>query len=317
MFEQVLGQGLPKEMLTTAIQTGKLSHAYIFHGKKGVGKTTMAIEFAKAILCQNHSACGVCPACKQFYSTSDVHIVEGDKSIAVETVRQITAEIFLKPFHFPKKIYIIKDADKMTVQAQNALLKVFEEPPSYAILILVTSNVSMLLPTILSRGTEVRFQPLTQRELKEYFIRNKLEVPPENILSGANGSVTEALSLSQSEAISKMTETVGQDILSFFQKRTTGAMLRLYQDFLSCQEQFQLLSDLFHSYVYDMTVTDPALKKLPRHTQSDRLSLSTATKIYKELATLAERQASNADYGLTVLSFLIQVKNHLTQERNF
>lgn len=316
MFEQVLGQTLPKEILSTAIQTGKLSHAYIFHGKRGVGKTTMAVEFAKAILCQNHSACGICPACKQFYSTSDVRIVEGDKSIAVETVRQITSEIFLKPFHFPKKIYIIKDADKMTVQAQNALLKVFEEPPSYAILILVTSNVSMLLPTILSRGTEVRFQPLSPRELKEYFMKNKLEVPTEDILSRANGSVTEALLLSQSETVSQTVQTVGQDILSFFQKRTTGAMLRLYQDFLACQEQSQLLCDLFHSYVYDMTVTDPALKK-NQNNLSVSLSLSTATKIYRELAILAERQSSNADYGLTVLSFLIQVRNHLTEERNF
>ena len=317
MFEQVVGQSLPKEMLKTAIQTGKLNHAYIFHVKKGVGKTTLALEFAKAILCENHTACGDCPSCKQFYSTSDVKIIESEKSIPVETVRELTSEIFLKPFHFPRKIYLIKDADKMTVQAQNALLKVFEEPPSYAIIILITSNLSALLPTILSRGTEVRFPPLTPKELKEYFKNNKLDIPSDEILSRANGSVTEALLLSKSDDSAKIGESVGQTILSFLEKKTTASMLKLYQDFLTYQEQKEQLFDLFYSFVYDTTVTDHALKKHPNQNGSVSLSLATASNIYRALSQLVKRTASNADYGLTVLTFLIEVRNHLMEERNF
>ena len=317
MFERVIGQDLPKEMLRTAIKTNKLSHAYIFHGKAGVGKTTMAVEFAKSILCEHQSACGECRSCKQFYSTSDVQIIRPEKSISVENVREITSEIFLKPFHFPKKIYIITEAEKMTVQAQNALLKVFEEPPSYAVIILVTSNVSLLLPTILSRGTEVRFQPLTIHELKEYFITNNRELPPEEILHQANGSVNEALSLSQSESFLQMKASVQESIFSFLSRKTTGAMLRLYRDFLAYEESIDKLCDLFYTCVYDCTVCDSSLKKNPSATQSVSLPLSTASRIYKELTQLAARLSANAGYALSVLSFLIQVRNHLNQERNF
>ena len=119
MFDAVIGQSLPKKLLETALKTGKLSHAYIFHGADGIGKTTLALEFAKAIVCEHHTGCGVCSACKQFFSTSDIHILEGDRSISVNQIRELTTEIYLQPFHFPKKIYLIKDAEKMTTGAQN------------------------------------------------------------------------------------------------------------------------------------------------------------------------------------------------------
>ncbi len=317
MFERVIGQTLPKEMLRTAIKTNKLSHAYIFHGRKGVGKTTMALEFAKSILCEQQSACGECHSCKQFYSTSDVRIISSEKSISVENVREITSEIFLKPFHFPKKIYIITEAEKMTVQAQNALLKVFEEPPSYAIIILVTSNISMLLPTILSRGTEVRFPPLSINELKEYFIKNNRELPAEEILLQANGSVTEAISLSQSEVFLQMRASAQESIFSFLSRKTTGAMLRVYRDFLTYEESADKLCDLFFNCVHDCTVTDNSLQKNLRTIQPVTLSLSAASCIYRELTELSARLSTNAGYALSVLSFLIQVRNHLNEERNF
>ena len=93
MFETVVGQSLPKELLETAVQTGTISHAYIFYGQEGIGKTTLATEFAKSLVCENHSGCGKCAACHQFYSTSDVRILQGEKSISVNEVRDLSAEI--------------------------------------------------------------------------------------------------------------------------------------------------------------------------------------------------------------------------------
>lgn len=315
MFENVVGQTLPKEILQTALQTGKLSHAYIFYGKKGVGKTSLAQEFMKAIVCENHSACGNCPSCKQFYSTSDICIVEGEKSISVDTVREITSEIYLKPFHFSKKIYLVKDADKMTVQAQNALLKVFEEPPSYAILILLTSNLSLLLPTILSRGTQVRFAPLTPLELKQCFEKMGKIVPPEEILNRANGSVTEALALMESDSYTEMHKKVSKDMMLFLKHKTTKEMLTVYQDFLTYEEDYDKLSELFYSLVYDCTCIDSALKKNPQIRESVSLSLVTASRIYEALSKLSRRLSTNAGYSLSVLSALIQIRTHLNEER--
>lgn len=311
MFEKVVGQAFPKEILETALKTGKLSHAYIFHGSKGVGKTTLAIEFMKAVVCESHSACGKCAACKQFYSTSDIAIVEGDKSISVDNVRQITSEIYLKPFHFSKKIYLIKDADKMTVQAQNALLKVFEEPPAYAILILVTSNLSLLLPTILSRGTQVRFAPLTPDEMKQCFQKMGKDVPAD-ILLRANGSVTEAISLLESDTYGEMRKSAGSRILAFLRQKTTKEMLAVFKEFLAYEADFDKLSELFCSIVYDCTVNDPDLKKNPGM-ETVSLPLFAASRIYETMSHLSQRLSANAGYSLSVLAALIEIRNILNE----
>lgn len=315
MFESIVGQALPKEILSTAVQTGKLNHAYIFYGNKGVGKTSLALEFMKSIVCHTHTACGSCAGCKQFYSTSDIVIVEGEKSITVDQVREITSEIYLKPFHFSKKIYLIKDADKMTVQAQNALLKVFEEPPSYAILILVTSNLSLILPTILSRGTQIRFLPLTSGELRLCFQKLGKPVPPEEILLRANGSVTEALSLAESQTYQTLCTTVGTRMMQLIRKKTTAEMLAVYQDFLANEQEGAKLVELFYSLVYDCTCGESSLRKNRSITEGASLPLAVASDIYATLSRLSQRLSTNAGYALSVLAALIEIRNHLNQER--
>lgn len=315
MFDSVVGQKLPKEILKTAIQTGNLSHAYIFHGSEGVGKTTLALEFMKAIVCQSRSACGVCSACKQFYSTSDIRIIDGEKSISVDTVREITAEIYLKPFHFARKIYLLKNADKMTVQAQNALLKVFEEPPSYAMMILLTSNLSALLPTILSRGTQVRFLPLTPAEVKQCLANMKKTIPADDIILGANGSVTRALALMESDQYLTMKTAVLSHLQAFLKQKNAKEMCRVYQDFLTYEEHSSALIELFCSLVYDCIQKDPSLCKNPAQYGQVSLSLAVAHSVYETLGELAKRLCTNAGYNLSVLSALLEIKNHLNQER--
>ncbi|MBO5409517.1 MAG: DNA polymerase III subunit [Clostridia bacterium] len=315
MFERVIGQQLPKEILSTAIGSGKLSHAYIFYGQSGVGKTTLAIEFAKSIVCRNHSACGTCDACQQFFSTSDVKIIRPQKSISVSDIREITSEIYLKPFLFDKKIYVITDADKMTVQAQNALLKVFEEPPSYAVIVLVTSNLSMILPTILSRGVQIRFSPLSLAELKLCFQNEGKPIPEDGLLSRANGSATRAFALAESEGYRSMRETLISDIRLLFQKRTTKEVIRLYSDFLTYQEEWEALWDIFNSLVYDSTVSDPSLCKNTDIRWEVSLPVGTAENIYKELRSLKQKLSANGAYNIGVLTALTSIRNHLNKER--
>lgn len=317
MFDAVIGQTLPKKLLQTALQTGKLSHAYIFHGADGVGKTTLALEFAKAIVCEHHTGCGECFACKQFYSTSDICILEGERSISVNQIRELTNEIYLQPFHFSKKIYLIKDAQKMTTGAQNALLKVFEEPPKYAIILLVTNSLAGLLPTILSRGVQIRFAQLTPKELKEYFIKNQLPLPSDEVLRLSNGSVTEALSLFESEDYQQMRTAVLRDAGLLFRNRTHKDVIRLYQDFIKYEKEAHRVIDIVMSFIYDASFEDKTLRKNTDWADIPTLSIAEASALYQDMAQLAKALAQNGNYAVSVLGALLHMKTHLNEERIF
>ena len=311
MFDAVIGQSLPKRLLATAISSGKLSHAYIFHGADGIGKTTLALEFARAIVCEHHTGCGVCAACKQFYATSDIRILEGERSISVNQIRELTNEIYLQPFHFPKKIYLIKDAEKMTVGAQNALLKVFEEPPLYAVILLVTNSLTALLPTILSRGVQIRCLELRPKELTEYFTKNHLPVPSREVLALSKGSVTEALALAESEDYQSMRNIILRDTALFLRNRTSKDVVRLYQDFITYEKEVNRVTDIVASLIYDASLKDSSLRKNTDFTDVCSISLGEASALYEEITGLVKALAQNGNYAVTVLGALLRMKAHL------
>lgn len=194
---RVLGQNHIVKHFENAIKMKKISHAYIINGEEGTGKMRLAVEFAKALQCVENNpddadkhlqfdfgmedtnktvtgrACGKCHSCKQTESKNqpDIKYITYEKSgIGVDEIReQINDDIDIKPYSSKYKIYIVDDSEKMTVQAQNALLKTIEEPPEYAIIILLTTNADMFLPTILSRCVLLNIRPV-----KEEIIKNQL-----------------------------------------------------------------------------------------------------------------------------------------------
>ena len=178
--ERILGQNHILRHFENAIRMGKISHAYIINGEEGSGKMNLAIHFAKALQCERNNfnkainengeritvpgtACGQCKSCKQTYSKNqpDIKYITYEKSgIGVDEIReQINDDIDIKPYSSPYKIYIVPESEKMTVQAQNALLKTIEEPPEYAIIILLTTNADTFLQTILSRCVMLNIRP--------------------------------------------------------------------------------------------------------------------------------------------------------------
>lgn len=165
-----------KEYFKRAMGQGKLSHSYLFEGPSGVGKRTLGIEIAKELLCEkpvNGKPCNECNSCATVDSGAhpDLIVIEKDgKTIKVETVRErLVRELSIKPFKGKKKIVIIDGADSMGVEAQNAILKSIEEPPSYALIILVCENSAKLLSTIHSRCITIRFNPLSSNDIHLYF----------------------------------------------------------------------------------------------------------------------------------------------------
>ena len=214
----IIGQESIKKHLQTAIKTGNLSHAYIINGEYGSGRQTIASALAKTIQCQSKTddtdACGVCTSCKQAESHNhpDIKYITHDKtSISVNDIReQLNNDISIKPYSSEYKIYIIPDANKMTEQAQNALLKTIEEPPVYAIIILLTENCDSLLPTIRSRCVTLTMNPVEKDKICTY-LENKFQLEPEQAQIAANycqGNIGKAIRFASSSDFIEMKNQV-------------------------------------------------------------------------------------------------------------
>jgi DNA polymerase-3 subunit delta' len=202
--------------LQNAIQAGKVSHAYIFHGEEGMGKNLLAGIFAKALECEEGgiSPCGKCRSCMQYDSRNQpdiIYVTHEKASIGVDDIRlQVNADIQVKPYNSPYKIYIIDDADKLTEAAQNALLKTIEEPPEYAMIFLLADNINTLLPTILSRCVVLNLKPVDRKLIKEHLMQ-KLQVPDyaAEIAAGfCGGNIGKAIKYASSEDFIRMKEDV-------------------------------------------------------------------------------------------------------------
>ncbi len=207
-FKDIIGQEHIKEHLQNALSQKKIAHAYIIQGEHFSGKEFVAKVFAAALQCEKQETepCGECRSCKQMASGNQPDVIyvghEKPNSIGVEDVRQqINNDIAIKPYSSPYKIYIINEGEKMTPQAQNALLKTLEEPPAYAVLLILTSNVDALLPTILSRCVVLNMRPVKDEEVKEYLMK-ELMIPDykaDICVAFARGNIGRAKHLAISE----------------------------------------------------------------------------------------------------------------------
>ena len=182
-FEEILGNEMVKDHFKKAIQNHKISHAYILTGEAGMGRKSIANAFAMTLLCEKGGSepCMMCHSCKQVMSGNHPDLIyvthEKPGSIGVDDVReQINDTIMIRPYSSYYKIYIVDEAEKMTVQAQNALLKTIEEPPAYAVVMLLADNPDALLPTISSRCVQLNLKPVGDQLVKDYLM-NEMHVP--------------------------------------------------------------------------------------------------------------------------------------------
>lgn len=161
--------------LWKSIENNNLSHSYIFEGPEGIGKRTLAKLFSQAVICQGHKKpCGECKNCILFENGNhpDVKIISTESNILIENTRDVIRDVGIKPYYNNKKIYIIESSHKMTVQAQNSLLKTLEEPPEYVLIILTTNSLANLLPTIVSRCVIKKFARNSKQEITDYIKDN-------------------------------------------------------------------------------------------------------------------------------------------------
>lgn len=207
-FREILGNDRIKEHFRRAIESHKVSHAYILTGEAGMGRKSIANAFAMTLLCEKGGSepCMCCHSCKQVMAGTHQDLIyvrhEKPNLISVDEIRkQVNDTVAMRPFSSYYKIYIIDEAEKMNPQAQNALLKTIEEPPAYVVLILIAKNQDAFLPTILSRCIKLELKPLKNFTVKSYLTQTlgTPEKEAEIYAAFARGNLGKAIHLAESE----------------------------------------------------------------------------------------------------------------------
>lgn len=218
-FKDVVGHKDIINYIRNAVTENKVSHAYILNGERGSGKKMLANLFATTLLCekQGPDPCNACHSCHQAESGSHPDIIrvthEKPNTISVDDIRrQVNEDIQIKPYQGPYKIYIIAEADLMTVQAQNALLKTIEEPPAYAVIFLLTENAEALLPTITSRCVMLKLRNIKDTLIRKYLMET-MHVPDykaDMCTAFAQGNMGRAIMLASSDHFNEIREEAVQ-----------------------------------------------------------------------------------------------------------
>lgn len=297
-YQQIIGHETIKEQLRNIVSSGKISHAYIFDGPEGIGKRMMAHAFASSVVCDHfqQEPCGNCKNCHLSFGNSHPDIIEMDltidkngdikESISVEAVRELKKDVYIKPFFAERKIYIIPNAQKMTVEAQNALLKVFEEPPRFATFILLTNGLSKLLPTILSRGVIIKFQPLSKKELHQYALQNGFRADNlEVLIRLSNGQIGRLVTFAENEELLLLRN----EVLKGFRSLVVGQKQNAIDDmFLVMKDGQEKISDILEFLM--IILSDIGFL---RSGNGDQLVNSDRRQVLEELADQLDYQTLN------------------------
>lgn len=244
-FSDVIGQEKTVAHMKSAILEKKLSHAYILSGEKGSGKKLISGIFAAAIQCEKGlgSPCGECQSCKQAAGGNhpDIKWITHEKPnvISVDEIRvQLNADITIKPYSRPHKVYIIDEAEKMNEQAQNAILKTIEEPPEYAVIILLVTNERLFLPTILSRCILLNLRAVSKDKIKKLLVeKHGVSDYMADVAAGfADGVPGRAIEFAESEQFMELKSNV----IGFLKKLDGMDAGRLYGEIKSWNDKQEL-----------------------------------------------------------------------------
>lgn len=326
-FRDIIGQEQIKTHLKNAISTGKISHAYIINGERFSGKEFIARVFAMALQCEEggEEPCQQCHSCRQALSGNQPDIIylnhEKPNSIGVDDIRtQINGDIAIKPYSSPYKIYIIGEAEKMTVQAQNALLKTLEEPPAYAVILLLTTNVNSLLQTILSRCVILHMKPVSDELIKK-FLMEQMQVPDykaDVCTAFARGNVGKAKHLASSEDFEKVKEEA-ISLLKYVHDMDVTEMIaaikKITEYKLDVGDYLDILAIWYRDVLLFKATRDANHLVFREETQNirkitGRTSYEGIETIIQSLSRAKSRLEANVNFDLTMELLLLDIKEY-------
>ena len=317
----MLGHQRILSALRTAVQKGNVSHAYIFEGPDGVGKRDTALKFASMLMCSEEQfPCGVCKSCQLYKEASNPDFQEinkKDKSISVEEIRNILKGLVIRPLYSQYKVIVINDADAMTIQAQNALLKSLEEPPPYVVFILTVQSSAAVAQTIRSRCQRILFNRLSPEDIMEVLESNYgLRKPDwEFIVSYADGVAGTALELAESPHYLELRE----EVLEFTSKLVSATdtdLFKFYETFERNNDRVDYVLHVILLYFRDLLIYketgDTSLlinsDKKDMIIKNVGLSFSHVLKCIQAVWDARRGLDSNANYQLAIEVMLMKIK---------
>lgn len=328
-FKDVVGHNNIIKYIQAAVSEDAVSHAYIMNGERGSGKKLLANLFAMSLQCQNREedgdACGKCQSCKQAVSNNQPDIIrithEKPGSIGVDDIRrQINDDIGVKPYSSPYKIYIVPQADLMTEEAQNALLKTLEEPPKYAVIFLLTENADVLLSTIRSRCVMLKLRNIKDTLIKKYLME-QMQVPDyqaEVCAAFAQGNMGRAIMLATSEHFNEIKEEAIQ-LLKYINEMEMHEIVTAIKKITEYKLQISDYFDIIAIWYRDILIYK-ATKNVDRVVFSDQMKYIKAQaskssyegieKILDSLEAAKSRLKANVNFELVMELLLLTIKEN-------
>lgn len=324
-FSEIVGHEQIKEHMQAAIRDKKPFHAYLFQGEEGVGKEALARTFAAGLQCQSESAdkpCKECVSCRQMESGNqpDVIWVTREKaSLGVDEIReQLCNTMDIKPFSSPYKIYLVPEAEKMTEAAQNALLKTIEEPPEYGIVILMTSNISALLPTIQSRCLTMEFRPLSTVVVESY-VKEHCQVPDYQARASAafaQGNLGKAMRYAKSEDFIERKDHI-ISLLRHVEQMDLSEMLAVIKDLGTRKDEVRDYIDLMVLWYRDVLLFKATkdINQLLFQDEASYISREASLRSYEKIEEILQafekakvRLRANVNFDITMELMLLALK---------
>ena len=326
-FHDILGHEQIIAHLQNAIEEDKVSHAYIFNGPEASGKMMLAEAFAMALQCEGEGKrpCLECRSCRQAadHNQPDIIYVSHEKpnTIGVDDIRtQINNDIDIKPYSSRYKVYIVDGAQKMNQQAQNALLKTIEEPPAYAIILLLTTNADSFLQTILSRCITLNLKAVKEDKIKEYLMKH-YQIPDyqaDICAAFSQGNVGKAIQLASSEEFGELKASVLQlmkrlEDIDLYEM--TGAVKQIAEYKLSVNDYFDLMMIWFRDVLYLKATND--VDGLIFKDEVYDIKKQAAKRSYQGIETILEalekakiRLNANVNFDLVIELLLLTIKEN-------
>lgn len=326
-FKDVVGHKDIIQYIRNAVTEKTVSHAYIINGERGSGKKMLASLFAMSLLCEEGGPepCTACHSCRQAETRNHPDIIwvthEKPNSISVDDIReQVNHTIAIKPYQSPYKIYIIDRAETMTVQAQNALLKTIEEPPEYAVILLLTENAQALLPTINSRCVILKLRNIKDTLIKKYLME-KLEIPDykaDVCTAFAQGNVGRAIMLANSEHFNEIKEEAVQ-LLKYIHEMEMSELIAAVNNITAYKLEITDYLDIIMIWYRDVLLYKATkdLDKVVFRDQVKYIKEQAKTSSYegieiilKSLETAKARLKANVNFELTMELLFLTIKEN-------
>ena len=323
-FRSVVGQKSLTTTLKNAIQSNKLAHAYLFCGPRGVGKTSCARIFAKTINCLNPTAdgeaCNECESCKAFNEqrSYNIHELDAASNNSVDDIRALIDQVRIPPPIGKYKVFIIDEVHMLSSAAFNAFLKTLEEPPAYAVFLLLAENQTAFLPTILSRTVTLHIRPLPDTMVADYLEKKKRLSPADSAVYAAyaQGSIGQALDLLEDESFQQMRQEILEKLMALPQAKKGEVFLwakdlEKYKDDLRFLDMMQLW---YRDLLYAKRLrSEKDLIQKDKKAEIFRSAVESEGELARKAALIQRARvqlARNANFRLTMEVMLLQLKEN-------